>query len=178
MRKYLSIANVIGAAILILGLVTYIAVRNPRSLSVVNSPGRQVQDVGPHEVKLRLYFAKPDGKAFLVEKRQVLLNEGESVYQRALDELVKGPKSSGEPIVPAGAKTPTVYVSGDTAYVDLPAEYLKLGYGTTGETILIYGIANTILDQGPLEEVWFTVAGKPAATLGHLSLEQPIRRRK
>jgi len=176
MKRYLTFWNVLGLLILLLGAAFYFyAGRAPRT-DVVNLDVAIEEPQEPREVQLRLYFAKPDASGFIIEKRKVTIAPKESVYQRALEELVKGPARSGEPLLPADAPAPTVFVSDHSAYVDLPREYAQLGYGTTGETLLIYGIANTVLDQGPLDEVWFLIGGEPARTLGHLSLVEPIRR--
>jgi len=176
MKRYLTFWNVLGLLILLLGAAFYLyAGRTPRT-DVVNLDVAIEEPQEPREVQLRLYFAKPDASGFIIEKRKVTIAPKESVYQRALEELVKGPTQSGEPILPPDAPVPTVFVSDRSAYVDLPREYAQLGYGTTGETLLVYGIANTVLDQGPLDEVWFLIGGEPARTLGHLSLVEPIRR--
>lgn len=178
MKRYLTVWNVLGLLILLVGAGFYLyAGRRPAS-DVVNLDTEKASIAEPRQVELRLYFAKPDASGFIIEKRKVELEPGQTVYQRALDELVKGPLKTGEPLLPAGAPAPTVFVSGRSAYVDLPKSYASLGYGTTGETLLIYGIANTVLDQGPLDEVRFLIGGEPAKTLGHLSLVEPIRRKR
>lgn len=176
MRRYLTIWNVLGLMVLLFGAAVYLYAGRPPRTDVVNLDVAENEPQEPREVLLRLYFAKPDASGFIIEKRQVTIEPSESIYQRAVAELVKGPQQGGEPIVPAGAPVPTVFVSGRSAYVDLPKEYARFGYGTTGETLLVYAIANTVLDQGPLDEVWFLVGGEPARTLGHLSLVEPIRR--
>jgi spore germination protein GerM len=60
--------------------------------------------------------------------------------------------------------------------VDLPAAYGRLGYGTAGETALIYGMANTLLEFKEVEQVRFLLEGKEVESLGHLSLLDPFRR--
>jgi len=176
LKRYLTLWNVLGSLLLLIGLAVYLASSPARQSGVVNLPTEQVEPEVPREVELRLYFAKNDATGFLIEKRKVTLAPGESAYQRALDELVAGPTQGAAPIVPSGFPPPTVFVRGTTAYVDLPERYGRLGYGTTGETLLVYGMAYTVLDQGPVEEVRYLYRGQPAATLGHLSLLEPIRR--
>ena len=178
MRRYLTFWNVLGALVLLLGLFAYFYSSPGRQSSVVNLPQDVELPLEPREVELRLYFAKPDASAFLVERRTVTLEPGETVYQRALEELVKGPERSGAPLVPEGTPAPTVFVRDRVAYVDLPGDYARLGYGTTGETLLVYGMAYTLLDLKPIEEVRYLLKGEPAVTLGHLSLVEPIRRRR
>lgn len=178
MKRYLTFWNVLGLLIFLFGAGVLLYVSRPPKTDVINLDIAESEPQEPRQVQLRLYFANPSATGFVIEKRDVTLQPGESIYQRALAELVKGPRQVGEPIVPADAPVPTVFVSGRSAYVDLPRRYGELGYGTTGETLLIYGIANTVLDQGPLDEVWFLIGGEPARTLGHLSLVEPIRRKQ
>ncbi|WP_457636517.1 GerMN domain-containing protein [Oceanithermus sp.] len=178
MRRYLTFWNLLGLLVFVLGVAAMLHVSRPPRTDVVNLNVTESSSQEPVRAQLRLYFANADATGFVIEKRDVTLLPGESVYQRALAELVKGPRQVGEPLVPPDVPVPTVFVSGRSAYVDLPKEYGRLGYGTTGETLLIYGIANTLLDQGPLDEVWFLIGGEPARTLGHLSLVEPIRRNR
>lgn len=176
MKRFWSPWNILGLLVLLIGVAVYI-VGSPRlKSSVANFPNTVEEAALPQQVELRLYFAKNDASGFLIEKRKVTLEPGESVYQKALDELIAGPAQGGAAIVPEGFPSPTVFVHGKIAYVDLPDEYAHLGYGTTGETLLVYGMAYTLLDQGPVEEVRFLLKGQPATTLGHLSLLEPIRR--
>jgi len=177
-KRYLTFWNAVGLFLLVTGLALFLYLSRTPGTQVINFHPGQTEESQPREVQLRLYFAKPDATGFVIEKRRVTLGSGEDVYQRAITELIAGPRQGGEPIVPPGEPVPTVFVSGRSAYVDLPKSYLHIGYGTTGETLLIYGIANTILDQGPVDEVWFLIGGEPAKTLGHLSLIEPIRRTK
>jgi len=176
MKSYLTFWNLLGLFLLIFGLWLYFYASKSPQTEILNYKVIEEEPLKSEKTEIRLYFAKKNANGFIIEKRIVTLKPGESKYQRALVELIKGPTQSGEPILPKGSKTPTVFVSGRSAYVDLPREYAQLGYGTTGETLLIYGIANTVLDQGPLDEVWFLIGGEPARTLGHLSLVEPIRR--
>ncbi len=178
MKRYLTFWNVVGVVVLLLGLLVFFYSSPNRHSAVVNLPQNVELPEEPQEVELRLYFAKPDASAFLVERRTVMLEPGESVYQRALDELVKGPGRTGAPLVPEGTPAPTVFVRDRVAYVDLPGAYAQLGYGTTGETLLVYGMAYTLLDLKPIEEVRYLLEGEPAVTLGHLSLVEPVRRRR
>jgi len=176
MKRYLTLWNVLGFTLLVLGLLVYLFTATGRRSEVINLPTQETVPREPTPATLRLYFAKDDASGFLIEKRKVTLAPGESVYQRALQEIVAGPRQGAAPIAPEGVPVPTVFVRGATAYVDLPEAYGELGLGTTGETLLIYGMAYTLIDQGPVEEVRFLYKGEPAVTLGHLSLLEPIRR--
>ncbi len=176
MKRYLSLWNVLGVALLLMGLIVFFYSSPGRRSEVINLPTAETRPQEPRNVTMRLYFAKSDASGFLIEKREVTLDPGDTVYRRALEELVAGPRQGAAPIVPEGAPVPTVFVRGSTAYVDLPEAYGSLGLGTAGETLLVYGMAYTIIDQGPVEEVRFLYRGEPATTLGHLSLLEPIRR--
>lgn len=176
MKRYLSFWNLLGLLLLLAGLAVYLYSSPGRQSEVINLPSSETLPQEPRPATLRLYFAKDDASGFLIEKREVTLQPGESIYQRALEELVAGPRQGAAPIAPEGVPVPTVFVRGTTAYVDLPQAYGSLGLGTAGETLLVYGMAYTLIDQGPVEEVRFLYKGEPAATLGHLSLLEPIRR--
>jgi len=178
MKRYVTVWNVAGLMLFVLGLLILTLSQPGRRSEVVNLPAEESLSLEPRNATLRLYFAKSDASGFLIEKRQVVLGPGESVYQRALAELVAGPQQGAAPIIPQGAPVPDVFVRGATAFVDLPSRYSNLGLGTTGEMLLIYGIAYTLTDQGAVDEVRFLYNGEPAVTLGHISLLEPIRRRR
>jgi spore germination protein GerM len=128
---------------------------------------------------LALYFANPKATGFVLERRQVRLAPGEDRLARALAELARGPEIAGAaPLLPEGAEAPSAFRAGKTVFLDLPAAYRSLGYGVRGESLLLYGLANTALANSDAEEVRFLLDGKPAIALIHLSLADPIRRKR
>ncbi len=176
MKRFVTLWNLLGLAVLALGLTVYLYTDRRQGGAVLNLPETLEEASTPRALQLRLYFGKPDGTGFVVERRQVQLEPGENPYERALAELVRGPAQGGTPLVPPGMPPPTVFVAGDTAYVDLPAAYGRLGYGSAGEVLLLFGMANTLLEFDEIGAVKFLLAGREVPTLGHVSLVDPIRK--
>jgi len=81
MKAYLTAINVAGLLVLLLGAAAFLLVgRQPHS-DFVNLSTVKTESVEPRQVELRLYFAKPDASGFMVEKREVTIDPGQSVYQ-------------------------------------------------------------------------------------------------
>ncbi|MCS7058310.1 MAG: GerMN domain-containing protein [Meiothermus sp.] len=176
MKGWLSLTNLVGLLVLLLGVLALWATQESSEFKPLNLPsGPQVQD---HSTRtLRLYFAKDAQDGLVVEERTIQVAEGEYLLGRALEELVKGPQLPGAaPLVPAGTPAPTVFLRDGTAIVDLPSAYGGLGFGAAGETLLIYGIANTLLEFKEVQQVRFLLAGQEVESLGHLSLLDPFKR--
>lgn len=176
MRHYLSFWNILGVLVLVLGLVVLV-MTGGRPRTQVNGLSPIVSSsvkTAPIKVTVQLYFPKADGASFVLEQRQVTLSATQTPYQAALDQLAAGPRQSGVAVIPAGTPAPRVFVASGTAYVDLPQVYTHLNYGLSGDTLLIYSIANTLLATGGVNEVRFMIGGRPTVNLGPLSLVDPI----
>lgn len=175
-RRILSLWNLLGAVVLALGLWAFWASGNTTVGSVVNLPTEE-QKAKPGPKVLRLYFADAGGERFIIETRTVEIGADEEPHNRALAELLKGPRVQGaNPVVSPGLPVPAVFLRDNLAYVDLPAPYGRLGLGTAGEAMLIYGMAYTLLDFPDVQGVRFLLDGKAVDSLGHLSLLEPIHR--
>ncbi len=174
MRQWFSLTNLVGLAVLVLGGLGLWSLQGEEGSKSLNLPS-DLENQGPRTLKL--YFAKDTGDGLVVEERTIQIVEGEYTLGRVLEELVKGPQIQGAaPLVPAGTPAPTVFLRDNTALVDLPAAYARLGYGTAGEMALIYGMANTLLEFREVQQVKFLLEGKEVESLGHLSLLDPFRR--
>lgn len=174
MRRIITLTNILGFLVLLLGGWALWALQGDNGSTSLNLPS-DLENQGPRTI--RLHFAKDTGEGLVVEERTIQVVEGEYTLGRVLDELVRGPQVPGAaPLVPAGTPAPTVFLREGTALVDLPAVYGRLGYGTAGETALIYGIANTLLEFKEVEQVKFLLEGKEVESIGHLSLLDPFRR--
>lgn len=174
MRRILTLTNLLGFLILLLGGWALWAMQGDNGSRSLNLPS-DLENQGPRTI--RLHFAKDTEDGLVVEERTIQVAEGEYVLGRVLEELVRGPQIPGAaPLVPAGTPAPTVFLRDGTALVDLPAAYGRLGYGTAGEIALIYGITNTLLEFQEVEQVKFLLEGQEVESLGHLSLLDPFRR--
>ncbi len=175
MRRVLSLTNLLGMLVLILAGLGLWSLQGESGSRSLNLPS-DLENQGPRTVKL--YFAKDTGDGLVVEERTLQIAEGEYTLGRVLEELVRGPQIQGAAaLVPAGTPPPTVFLRDNTALVDLPAAYGRLGYGTAGEMALIYGIANTLLEFREVQQVQFLLEGKEVLSLGHLSLLDPFKRK-
>jgi spore germination protein GerM len=130
------------------------------------------------ELRLRLYFASPSADGFVLEPRaaSVARDAPNERLAEATRQWLAGPKTTEAlRLVPAGTPAPTVFVRRDTAYLDLPEAWTRLGLGSAGELLVLCGLANTLLEAGPVSRVSFIVSGRPAESLGgHVALDEPF----
>ncbi len=174
MRRLLSLTNLLGLVVLILGAAGLWLLQSDPGSRALNLPS-DLDNQGPRTI--RLYFASDATDGLVVEERTIQVAEGEYLLGRVLSELVRGPQIAGAaPLVPAGTPAPTIFLRDNTALVDLPAAYGQLHYGTAGEMALIYGIANTLLEFREVQQVKFLLEGREVESLGHLSLTDPYKR--
>ncbi|GIW31978.1 MAG: hypothetical protein KatS3mg071_2152 [Meiothermus sp.] len=175
MRRFLTLTNLLGLLVLLLGgWALWAQQQDDGGSNLLNLPS-ELDNQGTRII--RLHFAKDTGDGLVVEERTIQVAEGEYTLGRVMQELVRGPQIPGAaPLVPAGTPAPTVFLRDGTALVDLPAAYARLGYGTAGETALIYGIASTLLEFREVEQVKFLLEGREVESLGHLSLLDPFKR--
>lgn len=173
MKRWFGLPNLLGLLLFALGLWAYLLGSQSYLEVLPEAPLSSAPAEGP--LLLKLYFGTPEGR-LEAETRQ-LTPSGVDPLQLALDQWVAGPQKEGLlPLVPAGFSVPQVYLHNGTAYLDLPAGYSRLPLGSTAEAQLLEGLSDTLLEFAEVERVQFLLDGKPAATLGHLSLEQPFTR--
>ena len=172
--RYLSMFNLLG--ILALAGAVYLFSKSDilQVTQHINLPTDLDKYQGPKTYNL--YYANENGDNFVLETRTINLTVEDYPYNVALTELLKGPQQPGGfALLPVGTATPTVYVREGTAYVDLPESYTKLNLGTSGETMLIFGMVNTLLGSfSELKQVKFLIKGKDIVSLGHLALLEPF----
>ncbi len=144
-------------------------------VSEIASPEPQPTPTPAPAQRITLLFAGNDGLLH-PEIRTVPLPEETTARIRVVfAELLAGPQSSLNPILPYPAELRTVFVSPNRrAYVDLsgPPEALE---GSATELILIYGVVNSILLNTDVVAVQILFDGTEKPTLtGHLDLSRPL----
>ncbi|WP_018466192.1 GerMN domain-containing protein [Calidithermus timidus] len=175
MRRFLTFFNLLGLLVLVGGVWGLLYTQGALQVPVVSLPSKADEQLGQRIVRLHFANAKADG--FAVETRTIRIAGGDDPLELALAELLKGPQAQGAfPIAPVGLAVPEVYLYGDVAVVNLPAEYGQLRQGSAAEAMLIYGMAYTLLDFPQVGSVRFLLGGKEVESLGHLSLLEPITR--
>ncbi|NLY43060.1 MAG: GerMN domain-containing protein [Clostridiaceae bacterium] len=136
------------------------------------------------KVVLTLYFADAQANKLVAEKRFVPKSSAKNASEMAnmaINELMKGP-ISGHLVspLPKGVKAPKVRLEKNTAIVDLPKEFVeKHPGGSTGETLTIYSIVNTLVSINGIDQVQFTIEGKKVEEFkGHLDISKPFKANK
>jgi spore germination protein GerM len=174
--RYLSLFNLLGVAVLVGAIYLFSKSDILQVTQAINLPADLEKYQGPKT--FNLYFANEKGDNFVQETRTINLTLEDYPYNAATSELLKGPQQPGGfALLPVGTAAPTVYVREGTAYVDLPEAYSKLNLGISGETMLIFGMVNTLLGSfSELKQVKFLIKGKDVISLGHLALLEPFVR--
>ncbi len=127
------------------------------------------------EQRITLFFAGDDGLLHPEIRTVPLPEETTARIRIVFAELLAGPRSSLQPILPYPAELRTVFVSPEGwVYLDLsgPPEALE---GSAIEIMLIYGIVNSILLNTEAVAVQILFDGTEKSTLtGHLDLSRPL----
>lgn len=177
LRRFFSLFNVLALLALLVAAYAYQVVQRPQATPPL--PKLEMSEL--HPVKLNVYYSDSQVQSMkpLVRTVQVTEETPGTLAQAALSAWAAGPGSAGGSnvlaVVPKNTPTPRVYVRGLHYYVDLPAAYTKLNYGSSGERMLLCTITRTMLDKRG-QDVTFLVGGKNADTLGHLDLRDAFTR--
>ncbi len=162
MRRFLSLWNLLGGALFLLGLWAYLATASPRGAKALPLPAGEEEQAQT----LVLNLERPSPQGFLGEKLNLELKPGEDPYARALKawaEALKAPSPLG------------LFRYGKVFVVDLPQGFAQ-GLDAEGEALRVYSLAYTLLRTFPeAEAVRFLVEGAPSPGLAHLDLSEPIR---
>lgn len=145
---------------------------NPQSSSSASS------SVKEEKLDIKVYYPNEQGTKLIAAKRQVTVGKTDK-YTAAMNSLLEGTKEKGQTaIIPKQAKLRSVKVENGVAKVDFSQELVKnfVG-GSTGETMLVGSVVDTLTEFPEVKKVQILVAGKPVETLaGHMDLTQPLSR--
>lgn len=134
-----------------------------------------------NKVAITLYFVDNKEAKLVEEKRFIPKDKMENVEeaaQIALDELFKGPIDGNLSVpFPDEVEVPNVKINGDIATVDFSKEFVeKHPGGTTGETLTIYSIVNTLNSIEGINGVQFTIEGEKSSEFkGHVEFDKVFR---
>ncbi|ADV67484.1 GerMN domain-containing protein [Deinococcus maricopensis] len=175
MRPLLSPFNVISALLLVSAAFVDHVVSQPPAAP--KPPKLQLGSV--EQVRARLYFTDDQVQAMRPEVRTVSAtsNAPDAVARAALKAWVAGPTSGDAlPVVPKGSDVPNVWVRGEHYFVNLPAAYARLNYGSDGERMIVCTLTRTLLESRG-RDVTFLLNGRNVETLlGHVDLRSPFLR--
>lgn len=185
-----------GIGSLVLSLTS---LSNIGRVSIVQQNGADIEITGTSEVlkqqegfaredfsdilgrRIRVYFSDSNAMHLVPEYRA--MNRSDlRIVRRVISELIEGPVYEGNiSVMPQSISIDgiRVWVDQRTAFVDLPQDINLNQMGSTGETMAIYAIVNSLTDPintRNIERVQFLVGGKVAEGIGHLSLLEPFVR--
>lgn len=127
---------------------------------------------------LTLYFANEDATALVVEERRVEVNPNQPVEKYIIEQLIAGPQEGGHvATVPPETKIRNIQTVDGICYVDLSEEFVtKHGGGTTGESLTVYSIVDSLAELDSVEKVQFLIEGeKQDEFKGHLEFSKPFK---
>lgn len=124
---------------------------------------------------VKLYFADEDVMYLVEEQREIADFSAKAV----VEELLKGPSTKGlNRTLDENIKVKSVEVKDEIAYIDFDENVKGKIAGSTGETMALYSISNSLIlnkDLG-IKAVEFRIDGKKAESLGgHILLEKPVK---
>lgn len=173
MKRFFSLFNVLSLVLLLTAAYALQAVKQPPE----TPPPPRLDLADRTDVKVKIYFTDSQVESIRPEDRtvRVVQQMPSEVAQEALKLWVKGPQSGDlVAVVPKGTPVPSVWLRGGHFFVNLPEEYSKLRYGSSGERVLLCSLSRTLLGiKGT--DVTFLLAGQNADTLGHLDLREPYK---
>lgn len=80
--------------------------------------------------------------------------------------------------LPAATKVLGLNIKDGIASVNFSKEFLAKGQGEYNQTMLVYGVVNTLTEFSSIKKVQFLVEGKKVEVLGQMDLATPLERNK
>lgn len=109
---------------------------------------------------LTLYFANEEGNMLISEKREVEYHSNISLEKIVMEQLLSGPKKSGNyPVLNPQTDVISVSVKDGICYVNLSQEFLTQVYNVTAD-VTIYAIINSLIELTNVNKVQILVEGE------------------
>lgn len=124
-----------------------------------------------------LYFANADATGLNKEERKIEVNKNQPLEKYVMEELIKGPYEEGNvATVPSETKIRNISTTDGICYVDLSSEFVtKNNGGSTGETLTIYSIVDSLTALDNIDKVQFLIEGeKQDEYKGHIEFGKPF----
>lgn len=183
MRIFLGVL-ILLASLLVSGCDPLDEKENQNQQSVSSSvPAASSADAGSNaqkkkEYTFQVYYPNSDGTKLVAVKRSAEAEKGGD-YALAVNSLLSGTEDKDlVPIFPKTARLIGIEVSNGIAKVNFSSSLKKdfVG-GSTGETLLIASLVNTLTEFPEIKSVQLLIDGKAVETLaGHMDLSNPIKR--
>ncbi|MFZ5631995.1 MAG: GerMN domain-containing protein [Bacillota bacterium] len=127
-------------------------------------------------VKVTLYFSDSQADKLVPEEREVV-KKGDSLEEIIVKELIKGPTGKGLlKTIPESARLLSLSVVDGVAYVNFSREIQTRHWGgSSGETMTVYSVVNSLARLDGIKKVQFLVEGKKVESLlGHMDTSEPL----
>lgn len=112
-----------------------------------------------------LYFASDDGERLIQEERKVYFDRNVTLEAVVVEQLVKGPKDTGNPTIPSNTKIVSVTTMDGVCYVNFTRDFLEQPLPLR-EELPIYSIVNSLIDSCRVEKVQLSIDGVTDITYG------------
>lgn len=143
----------------------------------------QKEAVAPEKqaVELTLYFSDDQAMYLVPVQTKAMLKDTrtETLARVVVEKLIAGPADDSlQPTIPAEAKLLTVKVDNKIAVLNFNQDFVnKHPGGSTGESMTIYSLTNSLTELEGIDKVAFQIEGQNIETLkGHLDLTRPVER--
>ena len=161
-------------------LLALVVLGGCRLIPPASGTGNDQADPAPVEepITLILFFGGPNAEGLAREERTVL-RTNERTEELVIQELIKGPESEQfYATIPEGTRLLDIQVSEGTAVVDFSGEIqTQHPGGTTGETLTVYSIVNSLTELPGIVFVQILIEGETADSLaGHIEIREPLAR--
>ncbi len=133
----------------------------------------------PGEIRtITLYFSDNQAMYVVAEKREVSLSKGVSPEEKALIELMAGPRTDELwSAIPDGTRLLSVSTKGGVCTVNFSKEFVENSPGgTASERMAIYTVVNTLTSLEGVQKVQFLIEGKKQEIYTHAVFDEPFER--
>ena len=132
--------------------------------------------VSSDKVSVVLYFSDSNAMYLVPETRRISVKEGEKMSKVIVQQLLKGPQDKSLlQTLPADISVLSTETKDGICFVNLSADFVtKASGGTTGETLAVYSIVNSLCELKDVNKVQILSEGKKIEEFGHIDLSEPF----
>lgn len=126
---------------------------------------------------VKLYFSNDESTGLESEERKIEVNPNQPLEKYIVEQLIAGPKDKDlVATIPPETKIRDIKTIDGICYLDLSSEFVtKHNGGSTGETLTIYSIVNSLAELDKINKVQFLIEGeKQAEFKGHIDFSKPF----
>ncbi len=127
---------------------------------------------------ITLYFSDSQAMYVVAEEREVSLAKGASPEEKAVIELMAGPRTDELwNAIPEGTKLLSVSTKNGVCTINFSKEFVENSPGgTASERMAIYSVVNTLTGIEGVQKVQFLIEGKKQEIYTHAIFDEPFER--